>query len=149
MSKERGQQAREKFQGWIAEMKAKTSPNWLDYWHGGKLSPKKIASELGFDSSAFKKSRNEKLFDMLNALQQELSIQGIYQQRQTLPEEGPILENNKNHVVTTKDEILDSVKVRDLKAINRRLQAENEKLLGEVAKLSEFKEVLIEMGLWK
>ena len=45
--------------------------------------------------------------------------------------------------------ITDSIKVRDLKRFNARLQAENARLTAEVARLSEFKEVLIEMGLWK
>lgn len=34
MSKERGQRNRDLFIGWVAEMKSKESPNWLDYWHG-------------------------------------------------------------------------------------------------------------------
>ena len=59
MSKERGQRNRDLFLGWVAEMKSKESPNWLDYWHGDTLSPKKIADELGFDSSAFKEKRNK------------------------------------------------------------------------------------------
>jgi hypothetical protein len=146
MSKERGQQNRDRFQGWIAEMMTKESPNWFDYWHGDTLSPKKIADELGFNSSAFKKSRNEKLFEMLESLKQELSTEGIYHQRKSdLPLEVDVID-----ATTAQDEdIKDSAKVRDLKRTNRRLQAENAKLVGEVAKLSEFKEVLIEMGLWK
>ena len=72
MSKERGQRNRDLFLGWVAEMKSKESPNWLDYWHGDTLSPKKIADELGFDSSAFKEKRNKKLFDLLQELKQEL-----------------------------------------------------------------------------
>ena len=59
MSKARGQQNRDKLIGWISEMKTKESPNWLDYWHGDTLSPKKIADELGFDSSAFKEKRTK------------------------------------------------------------------------------------------
>ena len=43
MSKERGQRNRDLFLGWVAEMKSKELPNWLDYWHGDTLSPKKIA----------------------------------------------------------------------------------------------------------
>nr|WP_152785966.1 hypothetical protein [Agarivorans sp. B2Z047] len=127
-------------------MKAKNPPNWLDYWHGSTLSPKKIADELGFNSSAFKQSRNKKLFDMLEALKQELATTGVYQERkQNLSLEGEVIE-----VANTSDEdIKDSAKVRDLKRVNHRLQAENAKLAAEVAKLSEFKEVLIEMGLWK
>tara|TARA_R110001599_G_scaffold59040_1_gene163645 strand:+ start:213 stop:659 length:447 start_codon:yes stop_codon:yes gene_type:complete len=145
MSKERGQQNRDRFQGWVAEMKAKESPNWLDYWHGGMLSPKKIADELGFDSSAFKKARNEKLFDMLQLLRQELAVKGIYHQRKNdLPLEDDVVDLTKQN-----DDIKDSAIIRDLKRTNRRLQAENAKLAAEVAKLSEFKEVLIEMGLWK
>jgi hypothetical protein len=146
MSKERGQRNRDLFQSWIAEMNAQESPNWLDYWHGDTLSPKKIADELGFNSSAFKKSRNGKLFEMLESLKQELSTEGIYHQRKSdLPLEADVI------VTTTAqdEDIKDSAKVRDLKRTNRRLQAENAKLIGEVAKLSEFKEVLIEMGLWK
>lgn len=146
MSKERGQRNRDLFLGWVAEMKAKESPNWLDYWHGDTLSPKKIADELGFDSSAFKEKRNEKLFKMLQTLKQELAAGGIYHKRKNaLPLDSKVIN------VSSEDEedIKDSAKVRDLKRINRRLQAENAKLTAEVAKLSEFKEVLIEMGLWK
>ena len=47
------------------------------------------------------------------------------------------------------EDIKDNAKIRDLKRTNRRLQAENAKLVAEVSRLSEFKEVLIEMGLWK
>lgn len=146
MSKERGQYNRDLFQGWIAEMKVKESPNWLDYWYGDTLSPKKIASELGFDPSAFKKARNEKLFNMLQDLKQELAIAGIYHQRKAnLPLEHGVIDVSKE----AGEDIKDSAKVRDLKRVNRRLQNENAKLSAEVAKLSEFKEVLMEMGLWK
>lgn len=146
MSKERGQHNRELFQGWIAEMKSTESPNWLDYWHGDTLSPKKIASELGFDPSAFKKARNEKLFTMLQDLKQELASSGIYQQRKAnLPLYDEVVDVSKE----TEEDIKDSAKVRDLKRTNKRLQNENAKLAAEVARLSEFKEVLIEMGLWK
>ena len=146
MSKERGQRNRDLFQGWVAEMKSKESPNWLDYWHGDTLSPKKIASELGFDSSAFKKARNEKLFDMLQDLKNELATSGVYQQRKTnLPLDKEVIDVAK----VEEEDIKDSAKVRDLKRTNRRLQNENAKLVAEVAKLSEFKDVLIEMGLWK
>lgn len=149
MSKEKGQQNRDKFRGWVAKMKAKNPPNWLDYWHSDKLSPKKIAGELGFDSSAFKKSRNRKLFDMLQALQQELAADGIYHKRDTkLPLES-VDAIGAADTATDQDDIKDSAKVRDLKRANRRLQAENAKLAAEVGKLSEFKEVLIEIGLWK
>lgn len=149
MSKEKGQQNRDKFQGWIAEMKAKESPNWLDYWHGDKLSPKKIADELGFSSSAFKKSRNEKLFDLMQALQQELATEGIYHKGDSKLSLESRDDSRANDTETDDENIKDSAKVRDLKRVNRRLQAENTKLAAEVAKLSEFKEVLIEMGLWK
>jgi hypothetical protein len=81
MSKERGQRNRDLFLGWVAEMKSKESPNWLDYWHGDTLSPKKIADELGFGSEAFKEKRNKKLFDLLQDLKQELATSGVYQQR--------------------------------------------------------------------
>jgi hypothetical protein len=146
MSKERGQRNRDLFLGWVADMKGKESPNWLDYWHGDALSPKKIASELGFDSSAFKEKRNKKLFDMLQDLKQELATTGIYQQRKRkLPLDKEVVDVSKE----TEEDIKDSAKVRDLKRTNRRLQNENAKLAAEVAKLSEFKEVLIEMGLWK
>ena len=146
MSKERGQQSRERFQCWVSEMKAKEPPNWLDYWHGDTLSPKKIAGELGFDSSAFKKSRNERLHQMLEDLKQELAESGIYHKRiSRLKLDGDVVDINKS----SNDDIKDSAKVRDLKITNRRLQAENARLSAEVAKLSEFKEVLINMGLWK
>ena len=146
VSKERGQQSREMFQGWVSEMKAKEPPNWLDYWHGDTLSPKKIAGELGFDSSAFKKSRNERLHQMLEDLKQELAESGIYHKRiSRLKLDGDVVDINKS----SNDDIKDSAKVRDLKITNRRLQAENARLSAEVAKLSEFKEVLINMGLWK
>ncbi|WP_339892373.1 hypothetical protein [uncultured Alteromonas sp.] len=146
MSKERGQRNRALFLGWVAEMKSKESPNWLDYWHGDTLSPKRIADELGFNPSAFKKARNEKLFDMLLDLKKELATSGVYQQRKaSLPLDKQIIDvSNK-----TEEDIKDSAKVRDLKRTNRRLQNENAKLAAEVAKLSEFKDVLIEMGLWK
>ncbi|MCO7248818.1 MULTISPECIES: hypothetical protein [Alteromonadales] len=146
MSKERGQRNRDLFLGWVAEMKSKESPNWLDYWHGDTLSPKKIADELGFDSSAFKEKRNKKLFDLLQELKQELATSGVYQQRKkNLPLDKEIIDVSKG----TDEDIKDSAKVRDLKRTNRRLQNENAKLAAEVAKLSEFKDVLIEMGLWK
>ena len=146
MSKERGQRNRDLFLGWVAEMKSKESPNWLDYWHGDTLSPKKIADELGFDSSAFKEKRNKKLFDLLQDLKQELATSGVYQQRTAnLPLDKEVIDVSKD----TEEDIKDSAKVRDLKRTNRRLQNENAKLAAEVAKLSEFKEVLIEMGLWK
>ena len=146
MSKERGQRNRDLFLGWVAEMKSKETPNWLDYWHGDTLSPKKIADELGFDSSAFKEKRNKKLFDLLQELKQELATSGVYQQRKkNLPLDKEIIDVSKE----TDEDIKDSAKVRDLKRTNRRLQNENAKLAAEVAKLSEFKDVLIEMGLWK
>ena len=146
MSKERGQRNRDLFLGWVAEMKSKESPNWLDYWYGDTLSPKKIADELGFDSSAFKEKRNKKLFDLLQDLKQELATSGVYQQRKAnLPLDKEVIDVSKG----TEEDIKDSAKVRDLKRTNRRLQNENAKLAAEVAKLSEFKEVLIEMGLWK
>ena len=146
MSKERGQRNRDLFLGWVAEMKSKESPNWLDYWHGDTLSPKKIADELGFDSSAFKEKRNKKLFDLLQELKQELATSGVYQQRKkNLPLDKEIIDVSKE----TDEDIKDSAKVRDLKRTNRRLQNENAKLAAEVTKLSEFKDVLIEMGLWK
>lgn len=146
MSKERGQRNRDLFLGWVAEMKSKESPNWLDYWHGDTLSPKKIADELGFDSSAFKEKRNKKLFDLLQDLKQELATSGVYQKRKAnLPLDKEVINVSKD----TEEDIKDSAKVRDLKRTNRRLQNENAKLAAEVAKLSEFKEVLIEMGLWK
>ena len=146
MSNERGQRNRDLFLGWVAEMKSKESPNWLDYWHGDTLSPKKIADELGFDSSAFKEKRNKKLFDLLQDLKQELATSGVYQQRKAnLPLDKEVIDVSKG----TEEDIKDSAKVRDLKRTNRRLQNENAKLAAEVAKLSEFKEVLIEMGLWK
>lgn len=146
MSKERGQRNRDLFQGWIAEMNAKESPNWIDYWHGDTLSPKRIASELGFDSSAFKKARNETLFDMLQDLKKQLATSGVYHERKTnLPLDNEVIDVSKE----TEEDIKDSAKVRDLKRTNSRLQNENAKLAAEVAKLSEFKEVLIEMGLWK
>ncbi|MEZ7205262.1 MULTISPECIES: hypothetical protein [Alteromonadales] len=146
MSKERGKRNRDLFLGWVAEMKSKESPNWLDYWHGDTLSPKKIADELGFDSSAFKEKRNKKLFDLLQELKQELATSGVYQQRKkNLPLDKEIIDVSKE----TDEDIKDSARVRDLKRTNRRLQNENAKLAAEVAKLSEFKDVLIEMGLWK
>ena len=146
MSKERGQRNRDLFLGWVAEMKSKESPNWLDYWHGDTLSPKKIADELGFDSSAFKEKRNKKLFDLLQDLKKELATSGVYQKRKTnLPLDKEVIDISKY----TEEDIKDSAKVRDLKRANRRLQNENAKLAAEVAKLSEFKDVLIEMGLWK
>lgn len=146
MSKEKGQKNRDRFEGWIAEMRAKELPNWIDYWHGNTLSPKKIADELGFDSSAFKKSRNEKLFKMLEALKHELSTGGIYRERNTTSSEVEDVVAIKN---ANDEDIKDNAKVRELKSINRRLQTENSKLAAELARLSEFKEVLIEMGLWK
>lgn len=146
MSKERGQQNRDIFTSWLEKMRTKASPNWLDYWHGNTLSPKKIADELGFDSSAFKKSRNEKLFKMLESLKQELAIDGIHHEHKSrFSKDGDVIE-----VKAVNDEdIKDNAEVRDLKAVNRRLQTENAQLAAELIKLSEFKEVIIEMGLWK
>ncbi|MEL0603808.1 hypothetical protein [Pseudoalteromonas undina] len=146
MSKERGQRNRDLFIGWVAEMKSKESPNWLDYWHDDTLSPKKIADELGFDSSAFKPKRNKKLSDMLQDLKKELATSGIYQKRKTnLQVDNEVIDISRE----VEEDIKDSAKVRDLKRANRRLQNENAQLTAEVAKLSEFKDVLIEMGLWK
>ena len=83
---------------------------------------------------------------MLQDLKQELASSGVYQQRKTnLPLDKEVIAVNKD----AEEDIKDSAKVRDLKRINRRLQNENAKLAAEVAKLSEFKDVLIEMGLWK
>jgi hypothetical protein len=146
LSKEKGQINRDLFIGWVAEMKAKDSPNWLDYWHGNTLSPKKIADELGFDPSAFKKSRNKGLFELLDNLKKELATEGVHQPR----ENKPVIEPQVIAAEAMLDEeIKDSAKVRDLKRINARLQTENAKLAAEVARLSEFKEVLIELGIWK
>ena len=145
MSKERGQRNRNLFLAWVAEMKSKESPNWLDYWHGNTLSPKKIADELGFDSSAFKEKRNKGLFDLLQDLKQELATSGVYQQRKTnLPLDKEVIAVNKD----AEEDIKDSAKVRDLKD-KPQATNENAKLAAEVAKPSEFKDVLIEMGLWK
>lgn len=146
MSKQKGQHNKDLFQGWITKMKSKDSPNWLDYWHGGALSPKKIANELGFDSSAFKKSRNPDLFNMLQELKQELAVEGIHDQGIKVN----ILKVKATRTENVVDQdIKDSAKVRDLKKINERLQKENAKLTAEITKLSEFKEVLVDMGLWK
>ena len=93
-----------------------------------------------------RKKRNKKLFDLLQELKQELATSGVYQQRKkNLPLDKEIIDVSKE----TDEDIKDSAKVRDLKRTNRRLQNENAKLAAEVAKLSEFKDVLIEMGLWK
>jgi len=146
MSKQAGERNRDLFLGWEAEMKATESPNWLDYFYGGKLSPKKIADELGFGSDAFKEKRNPKLHKMLEDLQYELSQSGIYHNRiKRLKIENAV----ENLIPENNEGIKDSAKERDLKRANRRLQAENAKLSAEVARLSEFKEVLVEMGLWK
>lgn len=146
MSKEAGEKNRELFAGWIAEMKAKESPNWVDYFYADKLSPKKIADELGFGSDAFKAKRNPLLHEMLENLKFELAQMGVYHNRipRLKKEEVDVTLPSEND-----EDIKDSAKVRDLKRANRRLQAENAKLSAEVAKLSEFKEVLEEMGLWK
>ncbi|EMN6295728.1 hypothetical protein WB514_003166 [Vibrio parahaemolyticus] len=150
MSKEKGQRNRNLFIAWVDEMKAKNPPNWLDYWHGDTLSPKKIADELGFDSSAFKASRNKKLFELFDELKKELATEGVYQKRkENLPLEEQSAEVRGVFQDNIDESITDSIKVRDLKRFNARLQAENAKLTAEVARLSEFKEVLIEMGLWK
>jgi hypothetical protein len=147
MSKERGEKNRYLFQGWIAEMKSKDDPNWLDYWHADTLSPKKISDELGFDSSAFKKSRNLKLFEMLESLKKELATSGVYHPRKKSLSLDSTEDSPTKKAVDI--DVKDSAKIRDLKLSNRRLQNENAKLLAEVAKLSEFKDVLIDMGLWK
>lgn len=146
MSKAKGQRNRNLFIGWVAEMKAKESPNWLDYWHGKTLSPKAIADELGFDPDSFKPKRNKKLSKMFQELKQELATSGIYQKRKTnLQVDNEVIDVSKE----AEEDIKDSAKVRELKRANRILQNENAKLTAEVAKLSEFKDVLIEMGLWK
>lgn len=146
VSKVKGQHNRDLFLGWVAEMKSKESPNWLDYWHGDTLSPKAIADELGFDAGSFKPKRNKKLSDMFIELKQELATSGVYKQSKKNPSlDKKVIDVAQN----TKEDIKDSAEVRDLKRTNRRLQNENAKLAAEVAKLSEFKDVLIEMGLWK
>ncbi len=107
MSKEKGQINRDLFIAWVDEMKAKNPPNWMDYWHGDTLSPKKIADELGFDSAAFKRSRNEKLFDLLQKLKQELATDGVYQKRKkSLPLEREVVAVN----TTSNEDIKDSAK---------------------------------------
>lgn len=146
MSKEKGQRNRDLFLGWVAEMKTKDTPNWSDYCHGGALSPKKIADELGFDSSAFKQARNPLLHNMLQDLKAELSTNGFYHERKLNLKKD---EEKAFELSEFTEDIKDSAKVRDLKRINRRLQDENAKLSAEVARLSEFKDVLVEMGLWK
>lgn len=146
MSRQIGELNREKFLTWIAKMKSKDSANWLDYWHGDALSPKAIADELGFDASAFKKRNNEKLFDMMQALNNELAQKGIYQK-------GKRHLANNSHTKVIKSpadvDITDSTEIRELKKSNLRLQADNAKLTAELTRLSEFKNVLTEMGLWK
>ena len=146
MSKEKGQRNRDLFLGWVAEMKTKDNPNWSDYCHGGTLSPKKIADELGFDSSAFKQARNLLLHNMLQDLKAELSTNGFYHERKLNLKKD---EEKAFEPSEFAEGIKDSAQVRDLKRINRRLQDENAKLTAEVARLSEFKDVLVEMGLWK
>ena len=105
-----------------------------------------LKAEVEYQGNLFKKARNEKLFNMLQELKQELATSGIYNQRKTnLPLQHGVIDVLKE----TEEDIKDSAKIRDLKRVNSRLQNENAKLVAEVAKLSEFKEVLMEMGLWK
>ncbi|HBA8339573.1 TPA: hypothetical protein J1082_002476, partial [Escherichia coli] len=76
--------------------------------------------------------------------------EGVYQKRkENLPLEELSAEVRGVFQDNMDEGITDSIKVRDLKRFNARLQAENARLTAEVARLSEFKEVLIEMGLWK
>lgn len=146
MSKQRGKQNRERFQIWISEMNSKDRPNWIDYWHGNTLSPKKIADELGFCSSAFKKARNPKLHEMLNQLRQDLATKGVFQEKRVAG--SPNLKRI-NPADIFQEEVKDSAHVRELKKAISRLQNENAKLNAEVERLIEFKDVLTEMGLWK
>ena len=96
------------------------------------------------------KSRNKKLFELFDELKKELTTEGVYQKRkENLPLEEQSAEVRGVFLDNMDEGITDSIKVRDLKRFNARLQAENAKLTAEVARLSEFKEVLIEMGLWK
>lgn len=149
MSQARGQKNLDAFISWIAEMKGKETPNWTDYFYGGKLSYKKIADEIGIGIDSFKakgnKPNNVAVYNAFNALNDELAESGIYHKRKKSTQ----IEEEQKGNINGNDDITDSIKVRDLKRLNNKLQKENALLTAEVAKLSEFKEVLIEMGLWK
>lgn len=146
MTRKAGELNREKFIAWVAEMKAQQSPDWNRFFYDGKLSPAKVAAEIGIGKDSFKPKNNKQLRDMFDDLQDELSASGIYHERKSRLK----IEDIANKQLSENDEeVTDSAKIRDLKRANRRLQNENAKLVAEVAKLSEFKEVLVEMNLWK
>lgn len=146
MTKKAGEENREKFIAWQAEMKEQHSPDWNRFFYNGHLSPAAIAEEIGIGKGAFKRKNNPKLRDMFDDLQKELSDSGIYHERNSRMKVEEVVEKRPSEY---EEEVTDSAKIRDLKRMNRRLQNENAKLAAEVAKLSEFKEVLIEMNLWK
>ena len=146
MSKQKGLENRNKFQVWIAEMYEKQEPNWTDYFYDGNLSKGKVADEIGFSSDSFKPKRNKKLADMFELLTKNLTKEGVYQIRnKKLPLDKKVACDSQSEQA----DIRDSAKVRNLRMMNSNLQKENARLLGEVAKLSELREVLMEMGLYK
>jgi hypothetical protein len=146
MSKQQGLKNRNSFQRWIAEMYEKQEPNWTDYFYDGTLSKKKVADEIGFSSDSFKPKRNVKLAGMFELLAKNLTKEGVYQVRKKkLPLDKEVVCDSGSE----QEDVRDSAKVRNLRMMNSHLQKENARLLGEVAKLSELREVLMEMGLYK
>ena len=147
MSKEKGEKARNQFLAWAEEMKSQESVDWNPFCYNGKLSPTKIGREIGVGKKSFDKERNEKLYNMLQELQVYLNESGFFHKR------NPRLKidnsNQNERAESEESNVNDSVKMRELKRTNSRLQAENAKLRAELARVEEFKEVLIEMNLWK
>lgn len=146
MTKKAGELNREKFIAWVDEMKSQDSPDWNRFFYNGKLSPAAVAAEIKIGKDAFKIKNNPKLRELFDRLQDELSESGIYHKRNSRLKVEEVVEKQPSE---NEEEVTDSAKIRDLKRANRRLQNENAKLAAEIAKLSEFKEVLVEMNLWK
>ena len=142
-NKSSGEISLEKFEKWILRIKAKAVPNWQDYLHGNGLNKTKISEEAGFERSVFKS--NPGVIQSYDELLTELASNGIFKKGNatTTTNKGAVVED------PYADEVKDSAKVRDLKRIIKRLQNENVKLASELTKMEEFKEVLIEMGLFK
>ena len=145
MSQAKGDENRNKFNAWVSSMKAMDDPDWTHFMYGGKLSPSKISESAGIGRDAF--YANGGLKSSLDDLNKELVSMGVFQKRKpsiSMVEKDSI-DDHKEELVDVKD----SARVRDLKRTLKRVQDENAKLSAELYKLNGFKQVLIEMGLYK
>lgn len=135
-----GQKNCNKFIAWVSAMDEMDAPNWRDFFYNNQLNKSKVARACGFDRHSFK--QNPKLIKLLEELNLRLTSEGVYKDT---PAKLLIDDKSKHDVVDIKD----SAKLRNLKLALKRAQDENAKLSAELAKITEFKEVLVEMGLYK